>query len=97
MGGAHLDKDTGEGTGGVALKSELAVLAVCALRTRPLEQHASHAVPVGSPDGVSLQCDVGGSLGWGDGEKGVGGSKRSRAGTILEVTHCKLGLVSRTD
>lgn len=67
VGGAHLDKDTGEGTGGVALKGELAVLTVRALRAWPLEQHAGHAVPVGSPDRVGLQRDVGGCLGWRDG------------------------------
>ena len=49
-------KDAGEGAGRVAFEGELA------LGAGPLEQHAGHAVPVAGPDGVRLQCYVGGRL-----------------------------------
>lgn len=55
-------KDAGEGAGGVAFEGELAVLAGVGTGAGPLEQHAGHAVPVVGPDGVGLQCNVGGSL-----------------------------------
>lgn len=56
MEAADLVQNAGEGAGSVAFEGELAV------RARPLEQHAGHAVPVVGPDSVSLQCNVRGRL-----------------------------------
>lgn len=62
VGGADLVQEAGERPGHVAFEGELAVLAGRPLGAGPLEQHAGHAVPVGGPDGVSLQRYVGGRL-----------------------------------